>query len=93
MTLLFGGHRLPDLVRKPEVTGDGVTVTAVLEAPGVCNSTVLFVSVCKVTISDYYEPLSFNGITGEKIYRQKITFEHVKTYCSNSQHDYLGCVS
>ena len=57
------------------------------------HSTVLFVSVCKVTISDYYEPLSFNGITGEKIYRQKITFEHVKTYCSNSQHDYLGCVS
>ena len=33
------------------------------------RSSVLFVSVCKVTISDYYEPLTFNGITGEKIYR------------------------
>ena len=49
----------------PSLYTHGVCVCVFTNA----RSTVLFVSVCKVTISDYYEPLTFNGITGEKIYR------------------------
>jgi hypothetical protein len=100
---------LDNLVREPELAGDGGgssagstaaspphklnsfdNVSFIIHARMVCvcerwSSRVLcsqVLTLCKVTVSDYYEILLFNGITGENIKRHKPYMKNKRYFLS-----------